>query len=68
MRARTAERYLIGKEPTDHNVLNAARRAARGIEFQDDYHASAEYREYTTRVFAERALKESLEKAMRNIK
>lgn len=67
-RARVAEKYLIGKEPTARNVLNAANRSVRGIEFQDDYHASAEYRKYTTRVFTERALKESLAEAMLNTK
>jgi carbon-monoxide dehydrogenase medium subunit len=62
-RAKTAERYLEGKKPTEKNLATAAQRATRGIEFQADYHGSAEYREDMTRVFTQRALMEAVSRA-----
>lgn len=63
VRARGAERYLTGKEPSDQNLAEAARRATAGIDFLSDLEASAEYRQHLTRVFAARALAQSVSRA-----
>ena len=60
VRARSAERYLTGKEPTDRNLQQAAQRASTGIDFVSDLHGSAEYREHLTHVFAGRALDQAI--------
>ena len=60
VRARAVERYLQGREPSEANIEQAARRATRGIEFQEDIHGSAEYREHLTRVFTNKALAEAV--------
>ena len=65
VRARAAERFLEGKEPSERNIEQTARRATRGIEFQGDLHGSAEYREHLTRVFTARALTEAVGRAGR---
>jgi carbon-monoxide dehydrogenase medium subunit len=62
-RARSAERALEGKEPTQRNIASAASRAGRGIVFQSNIHASAEYRAHLTTVFARRALEEAVGRA-----
>ena len=62
-RAKAAERYLEGKEPTEPNLAAAAQLATNGIEFQADYHGSEEYREAMTRVFTHRALTEAVSRA-----
>ncbi|MFW6174601.1 MAG: FAD binding domain-containing protein, partial [Chloroflexota bacterium] len=53
-RARRTERILKDKEPTDAVIRRAASRAAAeiGDEINDDIHASAEYREHLTQVYA----------------
>lgn len=58
VRARRTERILEGKELAPNVVRNAARRAGAELNgmFNDDVHASAEYREAMTQVFAERAI------------
>ena len=63
VRARSAERYLTGKEPTDRNLQQAAQRASTGIDFVSDLHGSAEYREHLTHVFAGRALDQAISRA-----
>ena len=60
VRTRAVERYLQGREPSEANIEQAARRATRGIEFQEDIHGSAEYREHLTRVFTNKALAEAV--------
>ena len=55
-RARDAERALRGKSLDAESIERAARRAARGIEFLSDIHASPEYREHLTAIIAKRAL------------
>ena len=55
-RARDAERALRGRPLDAQSIERAARRAARGIEFLSDIHASPEYREHLTTVIAKRAL------------
>lgn len=63
VRARVAERYLVGKTLSEHNIAEAARRATRGMEFLADLHASAEYREHLTGVLAARALSQAVSRA-----
>lgn len=63
VRARAAERYLAGKEPTDQNLAEAARRATAGIDCLSDLQASAEYRQHLTRVFTARALAQAVRRA-----
>ena len=64
VRARSSERYLTGKEPTDRNLSQAAQRASVGIDFVGDLHGSAEYREHLTGVFAGRALQQAVSRAV----
>ena len=63
VRARMAERYLEGREPSKDILAEAAKRATRGIEFQADLHGSAEYREHLTRELTSNALTEALSRA-----
>ena len=63
VRARTAERYLEGREPTKGTLEETAKRATRGIEFQEDLHGSAEYREQLTWELTRNALTEALSRA-----
>jgi carbon-monoxide dehydrogenase medium subunit len=63
VRARATERYLTGKEPTDRNLEQAARRSTSGIDYLSDLHASAEYREHLTGVFTRRALSQAVARA-----
>lgn len=58
MRAKRTERILVGKKLEPNVIRNAAKRAGAEIEgaFNEDVHASAEYREAMTQVFAERAI------------
>ena len=64
-RARRTERILVGKELAANVIRNAAKRAGAEIEgtFNDDVHASAEYRAAMTQVFAERAIASAVERA-----
>ena len=62
-RAKLAERYLQGKEASEGNVAAAAQRASKGLDFNEDIHGSAEYREHLTKVFTRRALTEAIAKA-----
>ena len=63
LRARAAERALEGKEASESNLALAVQRCSRGIEFQSNIHASAEYRAHLTRVFTRRALDEAISRA-----
>lgn len=58
VRAKRTERILIGKQLSDSVVRRAAERAGAEIggEFNSDVHASGEYREAMTKVFAGRAI------------
>lgn len=60
IRARAAERYLEGKEPTKATLEETANRAPRHAEFQEDLHGSAEYRQQLTRELTRNALTEAL--------
>ena len=62
-RARRAERYLTGRAPTPAALEAAAARAGHGIDFTDDLHGSAAYREHLTHRLALRALSAAVERA-----
>jgi carbon-monoxide dehydrogenase medium subunit len=66
IRSRRAERILVGKELTENVVNRASQRG--GVElagmFNDDVHASAEYREAMTRVYTARAVTRAVDRAM----
>ena len=62
-RARESENRLIGSDLGDNAVFSAAGHAADGVEMNEDIHASAEYREHLTKVFALRAIKAAIERA-----
>ena len=62
-RAHRAERYLAGRAPTEAALEAAAARAGHGIDFTDDLHGSAAYREHLTRRLAFRALSAAVERA-----
>ena len=68
VRAKAAERYLEGREPTPENIDAAARRAGtgligRGIEFIGDVHGSPEYREHLVAPLTRDALLAARDKA-----
>lgn len=64
VRARNTERILKGKHVDAAVIRRAAKRAGANVEdFNDDLHASAEYREHLTTVFAARAIEEALSRA-----
>lgn len=56
MRARVAEKLLIGASLSSDQVAAAAACAAEGLEPNDDLHASAEYRLHLVPVMAKRVL------------
>ena len=62
-RASAAEAALRGGKADDDSIRAAAAEAGAGIDFNDDVHASASYREHLTKVFAERALKAAVARA-----
>ncbi len=62
-RATAAETTLQGSSLDDGVIASAASAAASGIDFNEDVHASAEYREHLTKVFALRAIRAAAERA-----
>lgn len=62
-RASDSEDRLIGSAGDADAIRSAAGRAANGIEMNEDIHASAEYREHLTKVFALRAITAAVERA-----
>lgn len=58
-----AESILVGAEPSDDAVKEAANTAARTVCPIDDIHAPAEYRRHMTGVFVQRALTEAINRA-----
>ena len=62
-RAAEAEKSLEGNQPSANNLAAAAQKAAQGIDFLGDIHASAEYRQHLTQVMASRALEEAVSRA-----
>jgi carbon-monoxide dehydrogenase medium subunit len=62
-RASDSEDRLVGSSGDADAIRSAAGRAANGIELNEDIHASAEYREHLTKVFALRAITAAVERA-----
>ena len=62
-RATDSEDRLVGSPGDAGAIRSAAGRAANGIELNEDVHASAEYREHLTKVFALRAITAAVERA-----
>ena len=62
-RASDSEARLIGSPGDADAIRSAAGRAANGIELNEDIHASAEYREHLTKVYALRAITAAVERA-----
>jgi carbon-monoxide dehydrogenase medium subunit len=55
-RATGVEQGLIGQEPTDERLAQAAAAASEGAQANEDLHASADYRLHLARVLTRRAL------------
>ena len=62
-RASDSEARLVGSSGDADAIRSAAGQAANGIEMNEDIHASAEYREHLTKVFALRAITAAVERA-----
>ena len=62
-RARESESRLVGNDLSEGAIFSAAGHAADGVEMNEDIHASAEYREHLTKVFALRAIQAAIERA-----
>jgi carbon-monoxide dehydrogenase medium subunit len=63
LKASDAEKALIGKEPTDAVIAEAAKLAAAAAEPKDDVRGSAEFKKDVVRVFVQRGLKTALARA-----
>lgn len=63
VRAGDAEAALAGSALDDDAISAAASAAGNGIEFNEDVHASAEYRAHLTSVYAERAIRAAIANA-----
>ena len=63
VRATAAEEALEGVQLTEDALVEASRRAADGIDYLGDIHASADYRAHLTQVFTRRALDEAISRA-----
>jgi carbon-monoxide dehydrogenase medium subunit len=62
-RATGSESALVGSSLDDAAIQAAASRAGEGIDFNEDVHASAEYRAHLTQVYAGRAIRAAVENA-----
>ena len=60
IRASAAEAGLVGSRLDDSAIRAAAAMAGDGVDFNEDIHASAEYRSHLTGVFAERAIRQAV--------
>ena len=63
IKASDAEKFLLGKEPTDEVIAEAARLAAAAAEPKDDIRGSAAYKKDVVRVFVQRGLKTAVARA-----
>jgi carbon-monoxide dehydrogenase medium subunit len=63
VRAREAERSLVGQPPSTDAFDQAADQAARALDPQDDVHASASYRRHVAKVLTRRALQVAVQRA-----
>ena len=62
-RATSVEDALKGNSLDDATIKSAAGQAGAGIDFNEDVHASAEYRAHLLTVYAERAIREAAARA-----
>ena len=62
-RATAVEDALKGNKMDDGTIKGAASQAGSGIDFNEDIHASGEYRAHLTTVFAERAIRQAAARA-----
>lgn len=65
IRATDAENALLGKEPSDDLIKEAARLAAAAAQPKDDIRGTAAYKKDVVRVFVQRGLKAALDRAGR---
>ena len=63
LKATAAEKALVGKEPTNDVIAEAARLAAAAAEPKDDIRGTAAYKKDVVRVFVQRGLKTALRRA-----
>jgi carbon-monoxide dehydrogenase medium subunit len=63
IKAVAAEKALVGREPTDAVVAEAARLAAEAAEPKSDVRGSAEFKKDIVRVFVQRGLKTAIARA-----
>ena len=63
VRATETGAALKGNKLDESAIRSAAERAGAGIDFNEDVHASAEYRAHLTKVFAERAIGAAVSRA-----
>jgi carbon-monoxide dehydrogenase medium subunit len=58
-KAKSSENILVGSNLDESTISEAASQAGNGIEFNDDVHASAEYRAHLLKVYTARAIKKA---------
>jgi len=63
MKATAAEKALIGQEPTDDVIAEAARQAAAAAEPKEDIRGSVEFKKDIVRVFVQRGLRTAVARA-----
>jgi carbon-monoxide dehydrogenase medium subunit len=63
IKATAAEKALIGQEPTDEVIAEAARLAAAAAEPKDDIRGTAAYKKDVVRVYVQRGLKTAIGRA-----
>jgi carbon-monoxide dehydrogenase medium subunit len=63
IKATAAERALVGHEPTDDLIAEAARLAADAAEPKDDLRGTAAYKKDVVRVYVQRGLRTALDRA-----
>ena len=63
LKANAAEQALLGKEPTDQVIAEAAQLAAEAAQPKDDVRGSAAYKKDVVRVFVQRGLRTAIERA-----
>lgn len=64
LKAVAAEKALVGHEPTDEVIAEAARQAAAAAEPKEDIRGSIEFKKDIVRVFVQRGLKTAVARAM----
>ena len=58
VKAKKSEEILTGTKIEESDIAAAANESTNGLDFLNDIHASAEYREHLTKIFVSRALSE----------